>query len=747
MHQVKFRAAFVILAVAIAIGCSKTSKPTSSDDGELAESSNKPATKQKVPVRRDAKDLIGNWAVVVTTQDSNRQVTDNFRWIVKFLKNDMGKTVVELVDNSQDNPQTKTSIADSQVDGDSVKITFSAGEALPAGAKFDFEGSFQEGIIRGTISVNPSTMFLTRLLSTDENSLENYSVVSIPFGTDVIQAKMKDTNTKPADLLETLRETSQSPLAQDIYKMMLQPPVQNQLDEATLQSLIKDYLSSAKIWGERWERDAERIIAEALITGRRFANLAAPHLDAAEKGLGDAEAAIKNELAGYREAADVILKVSELKSADASDEVRKAAFDKLSESLGQQQFNSEILEALATYSEKNGQTDAAIEYLSRIVSLPLLEAMIMRMRAGEPPDGNLPNEVLKKLWVQKHGNEDGLKDHLAAVYRREIAAYTAEMQKRTPPAPAADKSNRTVFVELFTGMQCPPCVAADLALSAISKTYAPTQVQVVRFHQHIPLPDGLTNQSSEERATFYDLSSTPAVTVDGILIDPRFYTGPIQNAEAAYIVLRRVIESRLEQKTDVSIKLSATVTNGQLDVSAEVTGIPEDVLPSCRLRLAVVEDEVETYLAMSTNGIRYRESVVREILDGAAGIAPKKGELKYSSSTPISDIPQHVADFISRFEAGRKLNFPDELKPPVKGPLSIIAWVQNSNPDANIPARMVLQSTMVPITGFGEPKPNAADKPAAAATPPATPAEPAAPATEKPQPNEGAPPTAPPQPE
>ena len=35
------------------------------------------------------------------------------------------------------------------------------------------------------------------------------------------------------------------------------------------------------------------------------------------------------------------------------------------------------------------------------------------------------------------------------------------------------KSTRAVLVELFTGAQCPPCVASDMAFDGLEKTYAP----------------------------------------------------------------------------------------------------------------------------------------------------------------------------------------------------------------------------------------------------------------------------------
>ena len=50
-----------------------------------------------------------------------------------------------------------------------------------------------------------------------------------------------------------------------------------------------------------------------------------------------------------------------------------------------------------------------------------------------------------------------------------------------------------VLVELFTGAECPPCVAADLAFDALGKTYKPTDVVLLEYHLHIPGPDALTN--------------------------------------------------------------------------------------------------------------------------------------------------------------------------------------------------------------------------------------------------------------
>lgn len=226
---------------------------------------------------------------------------------------------------------------------------------------------------------------------------------------------------------------------------------------------------------------------------------------------------------------------------------------------------------------------------------------------------------------------------------------------------------------------------------------------VIRHHQHIPLPDGLVNQDSEERGAFYETGSTPTVTLDGMIVDGRYYAGPIQTAPSAYSVFRKIIDQRLAEKNDVVLEMSAKVVDGQLQVSVAATGIPEEALPSCRLRMAIVENEVRTIAPNGSNGIRDHENLVREMLGGAKGIPPKKGELKYSITIPLADIQQHVVDYIKQFEAGKRFEFPREMKPAIQGPLSLVAWVQNDKVLPNSNLKLILQSAMIPISTDQEP--------------------------------------------
>jgi hypothetical protein len=65
------------------------------------------------------------------------------------------------------------------------------------------------------------------------------------------------------------------------------------------------------------------------------------------------------------------------------------------------------------------------------------------------------------------------------------------------------KSTRAVLVELFTGAQCPPCVASDMAFDGLEKTYQPGEVVLLQYHLHIPGPDPMANLDTDGRFDFY----------------------------------------------------------------------------------------------------------------------------------------------------------------------------------------------------------------------------------------------------
>jgi len=83
--------------------------------------------------------------------------------------------------------------------------------------------------------------------------------------------------------------------------------------------------------------------------------------------------------------------------------------------------------------------------------------------------------------------------------------------------PSASKASRPVLVELFTGAQCGPCVAADMAFDALEKAFDNDQAILLQYHLHIPGPDPLTAGDGMDRVNFYGeyFGGTPAAFFNG----------------------------------------------------------------------------------------------------------------------------------------------------------------------------------------------------------------------------------------
>jgi hypothetical protein len=257
----------------------------------------------------------------------------------------------------------------------------------------------------------------------------------------------------------------------------------------------------------------------------------------------------------------------------------------------------------------------------------------------------------------------------------------------------------------------PTAVAPELAMDVLRESYPASKVIILRYHQHNPVADGLANQDSEDRLVSYEKGIVPVVALDGAVLAPEMMAGPLQVSNTLYGNLRALIDPRLNQPTPVRIELQSQVADGEISIQASVSGVSEDLLPACRLRLAIAEADVEL---PSLIGIRHHQMVVREMPGGAKGIAPRKGELKYSLSMPLGELQKHVDDYLNRYQAGKGIQFPPANRPAIRGPLYLVAWVQNDKLDEKRPdvGRAILQAAIVPVPGTGE-----LNAPAAAAAP------------------------------
>jgi len=703
-----------LLLVAVVTGCGSkaTDSETAPGEGGGAEAAAQAGKKVIIPIRHDVKELEGHWVMVVTGQDRR----DKYLWIVNLAKGPEGKIQAEIIDSTSDN---SAKIESTTVDGTAVKLTMKNGNAA-----FDFQGEFSKGAIRGTVASGSQEMYLARLLPTSGSKLSDYLESALPPAADVFEKAFRSMQAQPQPkvILRLASEHPISPISLEAAFGLLAMHAKAGFDDDTLLEIINKYLELSKTWGTRMNTNAEWITAQQLISSGRLPAEAIKHVNAAEKLMGEAGTALKPRFQSMRDQAEIQIALG--KSRSKLDEDRASAHEALKAALVKQSYNWDILAALGDYAAANKQPEAAIDYYATIVAMPMLEHLVMARRLGQPPGEPTPTEVLTKLWKEHHGNTDGMEAHLQKLYMEKMTVLKSEIQKTWPVPPEA--GDHVSLIEFFTGAKSPPAVATEVALDVIRTTYPANQVVTLRYHQHNPQPDGLVNQDSEDRFAFYEMSKTPTVTVDGAMLDPEQapYRGFLQFSGTAYSLLRTVVDERIRRKTPIRIALAGKMENGELSVSAEVSGATEEQLPSLRLRLALAEEDVQ---APTTIGIRSHAMLVREMPGGARGVAPKKGELKFSFSMPYAELQQHLDDYLKQYEAGNKIEIPANEKPPISGPLYLIAWVQNDKADNEHPevGRAILQTAIIPVAGLGGKTVTTA--PTTAATESTTPPAPALP--------------------
>jgi hypothetical protein len=702
------------LILAAICGCNKTPAGggSSAETGEVSEQDAQTTSKRIIPIRRDVKELDGNWVMVVTQQGR-----DHYVWLCNFKKDSAGKIEVKLTDAGQMAPlEPKLDLAEVTAKTVHLQVTNKS-------AVLDFVGEFEGGAIRGTLSPGNGEVYAARLLPADASKLADYVADALPPAADIYMNTIKKMGNQPDAkvILQIAREYRTSPLSLDTIFGLLSLSSRVGFDDPTVLEIIDRYIDLSKVWGPRMQAQAELLTAQQLVTSGRLTTEAIKHLDEAEKLAGDGNTAIKSRVQVFREQAEITLALA--KSRSKSDEERAAANAELLPGLKKQPYNAEILVALGDYAAAHDQREAAINYYSSVVALPLLEQFVLARRAGQPPGDPTPSDILRKLWAEQHGNEDGLQEHLEKVYSETLAQMRDELRGKGPAVPPADIGDHAVLVEFFTGAQMPPAIATEIAMDAVRETYPTSQVITLRYHQHIPGPDGLVNQDSEDRLASYEQGRVPLVAVDGALLNPDQvpYSGFMQSSGTAYSIFRTVLDARLKQSSPIRLQLSGKVENDELMIEASATGMKEDDLPSLRLRLVLAEESVDAVLP---NGMRHHAMLVREMPGGARGVAVKKGELKFSLSMPVSELQQRLDEYLSRYETGNKIQLPANAKPAIRGPLYLIGMVQNDklNPSRPDFGRAILQSAIVPVTGFAaspvkettEPVAAPTEKPAAA---------------------------------
>jgi hypothetical protein len=235
-----------------------------------------------------------------------------------------------------------------------------------------------------------------------------------------------------------------------------------------------------------------------------------------------------------------------------------------------------------------------------------------------------------------------------------------------------EKSDRVALVELFTGAECPPCVAADKAFDALAETYKPSEVVLLEYHLHIPRPDPLTSPDGLERARYYGgaIRGTPTLMFNG-------QPGPAVGGDAydaadGYDDCVAALDPLLNTASKVSLKAAATRKGNKINITAEAADVSSPG-EKIRLRLVLVEDVVSY---KGGNGISQYRSVVRALPGGPNGMALKEKTGKQTAEVDLDELRKTLKKYLDDY-AEKEDAFPNKERPMELKKLRVIAFVQN----------------------------------------------------------------------
>ncbi len=255
------------------------------------------------------------------------------------------------------------------------------------------------------------------------------------------------------------------------------------------------------------------------------------------------------------------------------------------------------------------------------------------------------------------------------------------------------EEQKVVLAELFTGSECPPCVAVDMAFDKLLKEYPSSQLAVLEYHLHIPMPDPMTNADSEGRAEYYDARSTPTVFVDGRGVGGG--GGPAEYARARFNTINSAVRRAMRSEPVVGLKLDASVDGKvvKINAAAELIGDPGR-FRNLYLRIALAE---KMLIYTGNSGISVHQMVVRKMVGGPQGQPLNLADGKYTGEFEIdlneveAELLTYTNDFEDRFR-GRYgwSGFSAKLDKIDPGNLVVVAFVQAERRNLVLQAKVVV---------------------------------------------------------
>ncbi len=288
----------------------------------------------------------------------------------------------------------------------------------------------------------------------------------------------------------------------------------------------------------------------------------------------------------------------------------------------------ESSKALKSYLEKEGSKDKVFHYYQALTDERLgnaKEAFTNYFNAAVENYKDSQDKA-RELYNIVNGSMEGFEAKLEAKLRD--LPFHPE-----PFTPEEDWSGKAVLVELFTGSECPPCVAADLGFDGLIDSYDTKYLAILEYHLHIPRPDPMTNPAALKRAEYYGARSTPSTFFDG---ESKLGGGGGRSrSEAKFDQYSDEINSRLYAEPDVQLTLSAVLDGNTVIANYEA----DKVIDNVDFNIALIQGE-EKYAGV--NGIVFHKLVVRDFLNVKAS---KSNKVKFDIAEAEDAGEDHLADY------------------------------------------------------------------------------------------------------
>ncbi|MBX3006468.1 MAG: hypothetical protein KF816_00435 [Melioribacteraceae bacterium] len=208
------------------------------------------------------------------------------------------------------------------------------------------------------------------------------------------------------------------------------------------------------------------------------------------------------------------------------------------------------------------------------------------------------------------------------------------------------ESKKVVVAELFTGAECPPCVAADEAFDKLAEHYSKENLLILEYHLHIPGPDPMTNPDTFSKYQFYGANfGTPTVFIEGV--EKLVGGGPDFVASSRANIYQHSINKYY--KENPKLQISGKTTTKEDIINIDVTLKSENQIENSIVQIALLEKSVDY---TGANGVSKHIYVVRSLINGAEGVLLnlEKGSQTISQIIDVYEIERRIKEYLDNPE-------------------------------------------------------------------------------------------------